>query len=356
MIWAIVMAGGSGTRFWPMSRERLPKQVLPIVGRRTMIEETVRRLKPLVPNDRIIVVTGKRHRPVIQRLTRNLPRRNILAEPCARNTAPCLALAALHIERRDPHAVIVALPADHWIQDGKSFRRQLGLACDLARGDRHVVFGIRPSSAHTGFGYIACKKKVFSRGGTDIYEGWKFIEKPPLWQAKAFLRSGRYFWNSGIFVWKLAFFLKSLEAAMPAFRRSVGKLRASLRSGRGGATLAKTFGRLPSVSVDYGLMEKAKNLFVIKAGFDWSDLGGWREFERFGSRDICGNALFGEALALESRGNIVWGARRLVTLLGVRDLVVVDTADALLVAKKDRAQEVKKLVDLIRRKGLTRFL
>ena len=356
MIWAVVMAGGVGTRFWPLSRRTRPKQLLPIFGKRTLIEETVRRLKSFIPPQRILVATNAIQRPAIRKLLKALPAGNIIIEPCSRNTASCLGLAALHIERKDPDAVFIALPADHLIRNARAFLSDLKIACGLAAEEKHVVFGIPPSHPHTGFGYIACKEKMGETGGVALYRGWKFIEKPPLWQAKAFVRSGRYFWNSGMFVWKLSFFFQSIAETLPSLSRGLARIRSFLAGKPARGRLERIFAGFPNVSIDYGLMEKVKDLYVLKARFDWNDAGSWQELETVGKKDSFGNVLAGSSVAVNSRGNIVRADRRLVALLGVRNLVVIDAGDALLVAGKDSAQEVKKLVDELRRRKLDRYL
>lgn len=350
------MAGGAGTRFWPLSRSHQPKQLLPIVSRKTMIEETVNRLSPFIPPQRILVITGKQLKPKIEKILRSVPKGNIIAEPCPRNTAPCLALAALHIEKKDPRAVFIALPADHAIRDVKLFRMHLDVASRLASKERHVVFGVPPTLPHTGFGYIACRSRAGAEKGIEIYRGLRFVEKPTIRKAEAFLRSGKYLWNSGIFVWKLSFFLDSLAKALPAMGKQFPALRAALGTSKEQGTVEKIFPRFPDISVDYGLMESAKELFVIKARFDWSDVGSWRELENWHPKDAAGNAVSGNTIAVESFGNIVRAETKLVALLGVSNLLIVESRDALLVASKDRAQEVKRIVEELRRRKLIHFL
>jgi len=357
MIWAVIMAGGSGTRFWPLSRAALPKQQLAIVSKKTMIEETVNRLSGFVPPSRILIITGKRYQSSIRKVLKQIHKENIIAEPCPRNTAPCLALAALAIEKRDPKGIFVALPADHGIRDKQGFQQHLRLAAELAEKDKHVVFGIPPTSPHTGYGYIECKANPKSQKGISVYQGLRFTEKPPLAQAKAFVRQGRFFWNSGIFVWKVAFFLEEFERNLPSTKKNLGALRAAIGTRKENAVLERVFPRIPSISVDYGIMEHARQLVVIKAKFDWSDVGSWQELEYWHPQDAKGNTLLGNALAVDSEGNIVRADKRLVALVGVKDLVVVDTKDALLVVPKERAQDVKNIVEqLKKKKKLSQYL
>jgi len=321
-----------------------------------MIEETVNRLSPVVPKERILVITNRALKPKIEKLLRGVPRKNIIAEPCPRNTAPCLALAALHIERRDPDAVFAALPADHAIGDAKSFRKHLQLAFRLASKDRHVVFGIPPSLPHTGFGYVFCGEKTGVEDNIGIFRGLKFVEKPSHDKAKAFVRSGKYFWNSGMFAWKLSFFLEAFRTSMPETAGLFRDIRLALGRRGGEKTVDKIFPRFRSVSIDYGLMERVKDLCVVKARFDWSDVGSWRELEQWHPKDRSGNALIGKTIALDSFGNIVRSESRLVALLGVKDLLIVESPDALLVASKDKAQEVKKVVEELYRRKMIHFL
>ncbi|MBI4550191.1 MAG: mannose-1-phosphate guanylyltransferase, partial [Candidatus Omnitrophica bacterium] len=265
MIWAVLMAGGSGTRFWPLSRAIRPKQLLPIVSQKTMLEETVRRILPLVPAERILVVTNVRQQKAVAKILPGLPARNILAEPCARNTAPCLALAALHLLKRDPQAVFAALPADHLIQNAALFRKHLRAAAAVAARRKHVVFGVPPSVPHPGYGYIACGKRVPGEGGVQFFRVSRFVEKPSRARAAAYLAAGNYFWNSGMFVWQASFFLQSIKAALPALRPGLQALRKSVGTPAEKRVLAAEFPKFPSISVDYGLMEKARDILMVKA-------------------------------------------------------------------------------------------
>lgn len=357
MIWAVVMAGGTGTRFWPLSRQRRPKQFLPIVTRRTMIGETVRRLVPWIPAGRILVVTHASHARWVRKELPRIPPRNILMEPCSRNTAPCLGLAALHLEKRDPKATFVALPADHFIANVPVFRRQLALGCELAAENRHVVFGIPPRVPHTGYGYMECARpSTFRRGGSQLFRGRRFIEKPSHARAVRFIRSGRFFWNSGMFVWSLPFFLRTIAKALPELNKVLRKLKPYVGTREEWAALSRIYPFMPDVSIDHGLMEKVKNLSVIKTRFGWNDVGGWRELGSLSKQDSLGNMRVGKTILLDSRDNIVQGSKRLIALVGVNDLIVVDSPDALLVCDKARSQDVKKVVEALRRRKLSSYL
>lgn len=356
MNWIVIMAGGSGTRFWPLSRSNHPKQLLPVVSSRTLLEETVERVIPFVPYERVLIITNRLLQGKIRKLLKKIPARNIIAEPWPRNTAPCLALAALHIRKRDPEAVFVAMPADHGIRDKKSFQKHLRIACEEARENRHVVFGIPPSSPHTGFGYIACEKKQRVRSGIILQPGKRFVEKPSLAKAKAFLKQKNYFWNSGMFCWKLAFFLAELKRTMPEMVARLERIERALGTAAEKRVTDKEFPLFPNVSIDYGLMEHVKSMSVVRAAFDWSDVGSWQELEHWHKKDAAENVLIGNTMVIESRGNIVRAQGKLVALLGVEDLLIIESADALLIAKKDKAQEVRKIVDELKKKKLTRFI
>lgn len=356
MIWAVIMAGGAGTRFWPMSRKKRPKQLLPIVSKRTMIEETAARLAPLVSPKRILIITQADQQPAIRKLLKKIPRENIIAEPCPRNTAPCLALAALHIEKKDPNAVFAALPADHLIRDTAFFRAHLKVACNEAAAGRHVVFGIPPSIPHTGYGYIESGSKIRTETEIEIFKGLRFVEKPSLDRAKSFVEAGNYYWNSGMFVWKVSFFLKELERAIPDMKTGIAAIRPVLGTRREAAVLRRFFPKFPSVSIDYGLMEKAADFSLVKARYDWNDVGSWLELEKISKLDEDGNCLAGNAVSLDSRGNIVKSGKRLLAILGVENLIIVDSDDALLVAHKDKAQDIRKLVEELARRKLRQYL
>ena len=348
---AVVMAGGSGTRFWPRSRIRTPKQLLPIAGSRTMLQETVRRVRPLVPASRVIVVTNVVQARAVRKQLPKAAVRGVLVEPAGRNTAPAITLAALRLADHAPQGIMIVLPSDHVIGDDDAFVRCLETAIDVAReADALVTIGMRPTRPETGYGYIRLGRRLAPfRGG--VARVSRFIEKPAASRARRLVASGAL-WNSGMFVWRVDVILAALREHLPEV---VDSLERALRRG-GPAALAGAYRRLPSVSIDTGVLEKARNVAVVPGRFPWNDVGSWAAVESLWRAPGARNAVRGRALVVDSRGCVVDGERRLVALVGVEDLVVVDTPDALLVCRKDRAQDVRQVVAALEAQGLRRLL
>jgi mannose-1-phosphate guanylyltransferase len=342
---AVVMAGGSGTRFWPRSRQRLPKQLLPVLGTRSLLQETVARLRGLVPLDHVLIVTHRDHAAAVRKQVPRLPRRNVLVEPMACNTAPCLALAALEIERRARGATFVSLPADHAIADPGAFRATLLEALAwAAAAPVAVTVGIRPTGPETGYGYIRVGRRLGGRAA----RARAFIEKPLAARARRFVASGAYLWNSGMFVWQTSTILALLDAYAPAV---LGPLRAAGTS-RSGTALARAYARVPRISIDKAVMERARDVVVVAGTFGWSDVGSWAALAELdgagGRRDTV--------VPVDAARSVVFGNGRVVALVGVDDVIVVDTPDALLVCRRDRAQDVRQVVDELARRGLKAYL
>jgi mannose-1-phosphate guanylyltransferase len=346
------MAGGSGTRFWPRSRTRLPKQLLPIVGARSMLAETVARLPPAIARRHAVVVTA---RPQARGVRAALPRSvRVLVEPEARNTAAAIALAALHLARTAPEALMAVLPADHAIDDVPTFRADLELAFDVAEQTGALVtIGIPPTQPETGYGYIRPGAGLPGPSGR-VAAVDRFVEKPDRAHAEAMLAEGNTLWNAGMFVWRVSTILGELEAHLPAV---LTPLADAVAKGTVRA-LASAYRRLPSISIDHGILEHARHVAVVRARFGWSDVGSWAAVAALWQDGAPNgpNAVRGRALPVDSRGCVVDSPHRLVALLGVEDLVVIDTPDALLVARKDRSQDVRLVVDELRRRGLARYL
>ena len=346
--YAVVLAGGSGTRFWPRSRTRTPKQLLPILGGRSMLAQTVARLTPLISRTRILVVTTRTQATAVRR---ELPGLDLLVEPRSQNTAPAIALAALEIRRRDPTAVMAVLPADHAIRERSTFRADLRLAFDTAeRSDALVTFGIEPTRIETGYGYIRPGAPLPGARGR-IARVERFLEKPERARAAALLREGGVLWNAGIFAWRVEAILAALRTHLPRVLRPL-----TFAIGQGPRALAAAYRKLPAVSIDRGILERARGAVVLRARFGWSDVGSWAALEPFWGAGNGSNAVRGRAVPVDSHGCVVDSPARLVALLGVDDLVVVDSPDAVLVCRKDRAQDVRVVVDELRRRGLRRYL
>ncbi|MFQ5851601.1 MAG: mannose-1-phosphate guanylyltransferase [Candidatus Binatia bacterium] len=363
---AVIMAGGRGTRFWPLSRDRRPKQFLKILGEKSLIRETVDRIAPLFDLKNILVVAGSDHVKEIRKELNMLPTTNFLLEPQGNNTAPCIGLAAIELTERDPNAIMMVLPADHWISDPGSFRRTVKAALQLTEArDALVTLGIRPSYPETGYGYILKGKAIKGPPGVSVYRVKAFKEKPTLKEASRLVQSGSL-WNSGIFVWKVSTILEMLDRFTPRIYRALERIN----KGIGGRMLANPgpkvrsileieYGRMPKISIDHAVLEKAGSVgavLTMEANFSWSDVGNWASLHQLLPHDREGNAAVGRWLGVDTRGCLVHSRDRLVVLLGMRDTMVVDTQDALLVGEMKRAQDIREVVKRLELKGYGRYL
>ena len=362
---SVIIAGGKGTRFWPLSRAQRPKQLLKIIGRKSLIEETAARAYPLSGRRQTLVVTIADQINALRRGLGDLPKNNFLAEPQGKNTAPCVGLAALEVSRRNPDAVMIVLPADHWVGDDAAFRRALRAAIALARRhDQLITIGIRPSYPETGYGYIMKGKAVAAKPPWKPFLVKRFTEKPTLAVARRLIRQ-RALWNSGIFVWRASTLLQLLDRYQPAIakgleriqRAASGKMLANpgpkLR-----AIIAREYKKMPNLSIDYAVLERAGSegkVLTLEADFGWSDVGSWAAVHRMLRKDSDGNASQGRWLGRGARNCLIHAPDRLVVLLGIENAVVVDTPDALLVADLRRSQEVRELVDELNRQGLASY-
>jgi mannose-1-phosphate guanylyltransferase len=337
---AVILAGGSGERFWPLSREDRPKQFLPLAGEKSLLRATFERLLPVVPADRIWVVTSRRHASRVGRELPELKSPHLLREPRARNTAPALYLAALAIEREDPDATMLVVPADAWIPRVGLYRKALRDALGLARQeDRLVLVGVRPTRVETGYGYVDPGPRL---GKGPACRVRRFVEKPSLARARRYVSGKRHLWNCGIFAWRTGVFIEAVGEHLPNLARAF----APLASGRPTvAAMERAYRRAPSISVDHGILERARNVAVVPAAFPWDDLGSWRALERLGG----GEFRRGSVVALDSPGLVAWADTGTLAVIGVPDVVVVHTRDATLVVAKDRAQEVRRAVARLKR-------
>ena len=353
-MYAIIMAGGSGTRFWPLSREKMPKQLLKIGGEDTLIRQTVSRMLPLVPVANMFIVTNASLADSIgyqlkSRFDRNWDE-NMILEPEAKNTAPALGLAALHLERMDQESVMVVLAADHFIKKTDEFLALIQKAGDAAQRGYLVTLGIKPDRPETGYGYIRSDKPCGDPGLDGVRRVQSFVEKPDLETAKRYVQSGDYFWNSGIFVWKTSIFLAEIEKHHPQLHQGLCEIRKQIGTEREAETVRAVFGRLEPISVDYAVMEKTDRAAVIPADIGWSDVGSWTALDDVSERNASGNVVTGNVIDIGSRDSIIYAEKRLVATIGLRDTVVVDTPDATLVCSKERAQDVKKIVDELKKR------
>ncbi|PKN51065.1 MAG: mannose-1-phosphate guanylyltransferase [Deltaproteobacteria bacterium HGW-Deltaproteobacteria-13] len=358
-MYAVIMAGGKGARFWPRSREKKPKHLLDITSEKTIIQETVDRIKQLIPQDNILVVTGKKHARTLIRQLPEIPSRNILIEPEGKNTAACIGLAALHIRKMVPDDVMVVLPSDHAIHDSQRFIDVIGAAAKVAaQEDALVTIGIKPTSIQTGFGYIEQADSFQRIGHEEIFRVKSIREKPDFQQAKEFIESGKFYWNSGMFIWKASTILKEIGRWLPALDGGLMKINEAIGSPREAVIVPRVYRKLASISIDYGVMEKADNVFMIQGDFGWSDVGSWDALWEISPKDIQGNAALGgsETIFEDSEGSLIYSPRKLVALVGIKDLIIVETKDALLICKKGSSQNVKKVVDILEGKKLKKYL
>jgi mannose-1-phosphate guanylyltransferase len=333
---AIILAGGSGERFWPVSREDRPKQFLPLAGPASLLRATYLRVQGVIPPGRIWVVTHERHLRRVRDELPEVPAAQILGEPVGRNTAPALARGAIAVARRDPGAVTLVVPADSWVPRAAPYRKALRAALRQAEISSNLVLvGVLPDRAETGYGYIEPGDRVGKGPACAVR---RFIEKPSRARAERFLAGGRHLWNSGIFAWKAGVFLDAVETHLPSLHRAFRPLSAG-RVTR--SALAAAYRRAPGISVDYGILESAGNVAVVPAAFPWDDLGSWRALERLGAQ---GTFRRGPVVALDSPGLVAWAEEGTVAVVGLSDIVAVHTRDATLVMAKDRAQDVRAVV------------
>jgi mannose-1-phosphate guanylyltransferase len=350
------MAGGSGTRFWPLSRRKHPKQLLELFGSGTLLEQTVERLRPIIPPEYIYIYTNELVLREVRRRLPQIPHAQIVAEPASRNTAPTLGVAAHEILRRDPQGLMVVLPADHIIAKPAEFLRVLRAGCETAEEEgRSVVIGLKPTRPDTGFGYVRIGAREARVAGQEIYRVEKFTEKPPLAVARRYVASGRYLWNGGMFIWRAATLLENFAKYQPQMADQLAQIAEA-----GGVRRAKTFRRLfpqfEKVSIDYAIMEKITNIHAVAADIDWNDVGSWAVVYALSAKDNEANVRPERSLCLDSRGNMIVAKRSFVVTVGVQDLVIVETDDALLICARDRSQEVGKAVQALEKAGLGKLL
>lgn len=358
--YAVIMAGGVGSRFWPRSRERSPKQVLEIIGSGSMLHNTLARIEPLVEQQNTFVVTNKHQHDAVLKLLPSFPKENIIVEPFGRNTAACIGLAASWIQRIDRDAVMAVLPADHLVQHQEEFLNVLSRALSVAtERDALVTIGIKPTHPETGYGYIQVEEEDHDRNpyrAQGVYQVKTFAEKPNLETAERFLASGDFLWNSGMFAWRVNSILKEIEVHLPDLHEQLKIVQESIGTPDYKHALEHAYGLTRSISIDYGVMEKAGNVFVVKGDFGWSDVGSWDEVVRLTPKDSDGNATKGKVIAWDSENNFIDAGDKVVATIGVSDLIIVSTDDAILICRKGESQGVKEIVDFIRRKQMNEYL
>ena len=352
-LYAVIMAGGKGTRFWPLSRETFPKQFLKIVGERTLIQETIHRLYGEVKPSNILIVTTTGQSDIVKwQLMEVMDDVRCVIEPEGKNTAAAITLAAFKLHKKNPRALMLVLPSDHYITDTEGFRATVRRAAEEAQKGNIVTFGIKPARPETGYGYIKAGSRL--RGGVARVQ--KFVEKPAMRTAKSFIKEGSYYWNSGMFIFKTSVIIEELKKYMPGMHEAFSGIRAALNTKKEDAALAGMYGSLESVSIDYGIMEKSKKVVMVAAGFPWSDIGSWSALDEVLDRDSDGNISLGNVVGIDCSNSIFFGGGRLIAAIGLKDMVVVDTSDATLIAPKDKVQKVKDLVGRLKEEGKEEYL
>lgn len=340
-IYAVVMAGGRGERFWPLSTADIPKPFIPLTGSATLIQETVQRLEPLVSAENVLISIGTAHLGIARAQLPQVPRENFIVEPVGRDTSACLGFCALHIERRNPEAIMLALPSDHFVGNAELYRSTLKKGFENLEGASGVVFGIAPSRAETGYGYILAEKPPVP---ADAWPVVRFIEKPDAAAARKYLESGKYFWNSGMFLWQNRKLLSLFEQHMPETYKGLDRLRSLMGNEGKKAEALQIFSNLPRISIDFGILEKTRELRLVPAEFAWDDIGNWAALERALPADSNGNIFVGSHAYLESGNCITYSDAGAIGVFGISDLIIVQANGKVLVCPKDRASDLKRLV------------
>lgn len=349
---AVILAGGSGSRLWPLSRQNLPKQFLALDGESSLLQTTINRLAPVIDGKRVLIVTQEAHAKG-EAYHALLPYQTLF-EPVGRNTAPAIALAAAYLMADDTDPVMVVLPADHIIKDEVRFREHLSVAIEAAERGKLITFGIQPTRPDTGFGYI----KAHPEGGNQsVYTVDRFTEKPDDKTAEQFLEEGNYYWNSGMFVWRASVILAEIQQHLPEVYQVIQNIVAASRTtGTFQQAVEKYFSNMPSISIDYGVLEKSSRVSLIPCEIGWNDVGSWQAVHEISSQNKDGNALQGNVVALDCKNSLIRAEKRLVAAIGIEDICVIETADAVLISKSDQTQRVREVVDILQARGATEHI
>lgn len=341
---ALIMAGGRGERFWPKSRKNMPKQFLSLTDDgKTMIQLTVERISPMVKLEDIYVATNKDYKALVLEQLPGLPEQNVLCEPVGRSTAPCIGLGAMHMAKKYDDAVMFVFPSDHLIKFNKMFIRTLHDAYEVAeKGDNLVTIGIVPDYPETGYGYIKFDSHI-TEG--QAYKVDRFVEKPSLEVAKEYLATEEYLWNSGMFIWKVSSILKNIQRYMPDTYKALKRIQETIGTEQESNVLEKEFHGIQSQSIDYGIMEKAEDIYILLGAFGWDDVGSWLAVERIKKTNEFGNVVNGNIITVNSHNCIIQGEKKLIAAVGLEDMIVVDTEDATLICSKDHAGDIKKVLE-----------
>jgi len=357
MMYAMILAGGIGERLWPYSRKARPKHLIPLFGRRTMIQMTVDRLEGLVDESNIFIITNEEQKTMIQRQLPNIEPGHIIAEPFGRNTAAAVALGAVFIQHKDPEGIMIVLSSDHLIKNTGVFQRTLLDCTKAAREDgRLAIMGVPPTYPNTGYGYIKIGDALSCGTETKLWRVDSFKEKPDLETAEQYFASGEYFWNTGMFIWKTTTIMEEFRKHMPGLYEGCQKIRQSIGTNEVKTIVEQVYSKLDKVPIDIGIMEKAEDVVVARAEFDWDDIGSWKSMENHMEPDPDGNVSNCEFDQVDSKGLVVMAEEGFVGAVGVKDLIIVRSGDAVMVCSKERAQNVKKLIGKMMQDNYTEYL
>lgn len=356
-MYCVIMAGGSGTRFWPRSRENKSKQFLSILGEQTLIQNTMKRSRGLVDVDNIFVVAKSSQKELIETQLSNIPEENRIYEPTGKNTAPCIGLAALFIQKRDRNGVMVITPADHLIKKNNRFRETIRYAVELADSQACLVtVGIYPTRPATGYGYIQIDDEVENKEKIKSYRIKTFAEKPNLETANRFLESGDFYWNSGIFIFKASVYLKMVEEFLPEVYDGLMEIKKSIGKSNYDEVLSRVYRQIRSISIDYGIMEKTKNVCMIEGDFLWSDLGSWGQVFELSSKDSNGNRIEGNAVLIDTKNSFISSDKGIIAVIGLEDIVVVNNGGSILICNRERTEDVKLIVNNLKQQKYHKYV
>ncbi len=355
-LYALIVAGGTGTRLWPRSRRESPKQLLALFSQRTMLQETCDRIMPIIPAEHIFIVTNEGYVTTVREQLPDLPPENILGEPEGHGTAPCIGLGALYIQQRDPTAVMVSLHADHYIEKPERFRQVLLDAAEVARAGYLVTLGIQPNQPETGYGYIQRGGALAAVGAQPVYRVAQFLEKPNEATAIQFVQSGEYYWNSGIFAWQISTLWTEYQTYQPALFKQLQSIGKGLGGKRERSTLLRVWKKIKNETIDVGIMEKSQRVAMLPIDVGWSDVGSWATLLDLLPSNQDNNVIVGDHVGVDTGSSLLYSPNRLIATVGLTDMIVVDTDDAILVCPKSRAQEVKHIVETLKQNHKHKYL
>ena len=356
-IYSLIMAGGSGTRFWPRSKTVKPKQYLNLFGDESLLQSTIKRFSTFTETENIYVVSGKSQAEVLEKQTPMLPRANLIYEPVGKNTLPCIGLAAMFAERENPQGVMVVTPADHLIENDELFRDTVLAAVKIAEDLNGIVtIGITPTYPATGYGYVQVESEIGAYNNVNRFKVQRFVEKPCQKIAAEYLEQGGFYWNSGLFIFKINVFLEAVRQFAPALYNNLRKIQEDIGNPTFEHTLESVYQTVENISIDYGIMEFAENIYLVEGNFVWNDLGSWESVYLTSEKDENGNAGAGEAVIVDSKNSYIYSETGVIALVGLDDVIVVQDGNTTLVCKRDKAEEIKKVVDRLKAEGKNQYL